>query len=407
MTITMEDMRDKMTTVEDLRTELAATEPLRHEEFEAGASIHFELSEDTWGFDEAPRDTDRVDALVTIGNAEFGLTREALLEATSICGIPKGYVLRTPPELIQSHVNYWFGAGLQTKKGEPRRFKGLAVGDDASPAIAAFTNASVTPFSNLELLDQIIAAAGEKYGATEETMLVDYKKRHSLGMTEYRLIVPEHQRQINSARHAAGNEDNWSTGIQVRNSLIGLKPTALDGYLFAYWCTNGCTDTFATSGNWQRRGTGGNDVDSVYEWAYSSVGTILEELETSLDRVEALTQQPVNGDVSVIIGDLFRRYAIPNSLRVGVMEALADNADQTMYGILQAITWAANQPGITEQQRTQLLEFSGNLPREYGSGRVAFESLDAGHTELSGQVEVTLPDGSVIPTQVKKVPDYN
>lgn len=400
--ITIDQMRDRLLTVEQLHDELAATEPLSEMDFETGEQVNFELGEGALTGAQSLADTDPVNAVVHINGTTFPLSKEALLEATSKCGIPKGYAQRTPEPLIQDHLNYWFQQGLRVgSNGKPKQHKALAAGNDQ--LIVGFTGGQIRPFSNLQLLDTAVERAGQYYGARPDDLLVDYKRSHSLRLTEFRLIVPDYTRKIVSGRDSARREDNWSAGLQVRNSLTGEDSTVLDGYLFAWWCTNGCTNTYATSGRWSRRGGGGNDVNEVYEWAATSVDQIFAELETSFDEVQSLTQVPIRGDVVGALGNIYERYGIPSVLRDRITEAMVESDDLTMYGIMNAITSVAND-GVTGRQATTLMEAAGELPRVYGNARVAFEAVETGNLDLQGEVDITLPDGKSVRTRVTKIP---
>ena len=118
-------------------------------------------------------------------------------------------------------------------------------------------------------------------------MLADYKFTHNLERTNLRLIVPGQQRVISGTRVA---DDSWSAGIQLRNSLAGTEQTAIDGYLFRWWCTNGCTDTLAEVSALNRRQF--PSPEEAYEWARESVDEILGSLEGSFDAVQSTTGCP-------------------------------------------------------------------------------------------------------------------
>lgn len=367
MAILAQDMNNLLT-VEDLVTELERTEPLQSVPVPVGHSVSFELAGD---LDlESAADADLVDATIRLDSREYQLTKEALLEATSLCGIPKGYASRTPSGLIEPQLQYWFRQGLTKGSGAPKEYKALIHGDQA----LGVTRGSVRPFSNLAMLDKALESISDTYGIGPEEVLVDYKRHHSLRSTNYRLIVPEVVRQIQSARHSDEHPDNWSLGVSVRNSLTGEHPTVLDGYLFAWWCTNGCTDTFASSGQWSRRGANGNNEEEVYEWARQSVDSILGGLEGTLDRVASLTRVPLAGDAQEILSESFRRHGIPSVARDAVIENLIDSPDNTMYGLMQAVTQVANDAGLTPGVVDALLAAGGELPATYGHGRVAFEA---------------------------------
>lgn len=351
MTITANDMRPKLLTVDQLRETLATTEPVSSLQFAAGDDVSFRVSPGWEAVLEGQPFTKPVDAFIKVGTREMQLTADALLEATSACGLNKGYVQRTPAKLTEDALNYWFQSGLVGKS-----YQVLGTGEDTA---AAINRATLVPFSNSALLDVALTGIKAHYGDSE--VLVDYKMNHSLQSTNYRLIVPEHARRIASGRDSEENPDNWSVGVQVTNSLTGVNKTDLRGYLFAWWCTNGATNTEAEVKAWSRRG-GPQTEEEVMAWAGDQVDQILGGLEHHLDQVEALNNIPVEGDVVDVLRDVFTNNGIPNQYQSAIVEAAANSDVHTMYDIMQAVTSVANGPGIAPGHINQLLAAGGELP---------------------------------------------
>lgn len=344
MAVTIEDMRDQLLTLDEARERLSTTEPLGQIQFVMRGSENevpkFHL-EPAWNAGiEAKAGTDVVSATVTVGGTEYQLTKDAALTATSSIGLTRQYVGRTPSTLIEPHLNYWFA----NKDGEAK----LLVQDTT---VLAITKASVSPFSNLRLVEEAITGIEAKYGAGE--VLVDYKMHHDLRMTAIRLVVPDHVRAVRE-------DDNWSAGIQIRNSLVGESPLSLEGYLFRWWCTNGAISTHARSGSWNRR-TGGQG-EEAYAWAQNAVDEILGGLEHEFEALEQLAESPIE-DVAVALEDVFTTYKVPLEAREAIITEMVNSDDLTMYGVMQAITQAANGPDVRESVRLMLMEVGGDLPR--------------------------------------------
>ncbi len=347
MTITIEDMRSKLTTLDDVRERLAKTEPLNSSGFTVGHDVWFKIDQNWNAVVEDLPDESLVDAYVTLpGGRELQFTKEALLEATSICGLPKGYVQRAPAQFIAPQLNYWFRGGLPDND-----YKVLSTDTTA----LAVTRQAVKPYSNLRLLDEVLGGIEAKYGVGE--VLVDRKFTHSLRSTHMRVIVPEQSRVI---ERTGTENDTWSLGLQVKNSLIGEDQTAVDGYLFRYWCTNGMIDTHESSGTWSRRG-GQGQGDEVYAWARASVDEILGGLEHSFDAVQELVDIPVEGEAVSVLRDIFAQYKIPTDQQNSVIAEMVEQKNLNMYSVVNAITTVANNVDLKPSHVERLMRVGGDL----------------------------------------------
>ncbi len=349
--VTVDEMRPRLLALADVKERLAATEPIDYVSLPVGDTVRFQVSPN-WNQSESGQPA----AVLRLGAAgrqqEFPLTKDALLEATSACGLPRAYVQKAPGLLVEPQLNYWFRQGF----GEGKEFKLLLVGGVGT----AINKASIQPFSNLRLLDMVLAGIYEKYGADAE-ILVDYKFAHSLRQTHLRLIVPDSTRQITGTAVA---DDPWSVGVQLRNSLTGVEQTSVDGYMFRWVCTNGSIDTHATSGVWSRRGGQG---DEVYEWARVAVDDVLGGLEGALDAVQEMVEAPVEGMANLVLKDVFAQYQVPATQRHEIIANLVETTDLTMYSVMQAVTQVANGADVTLDQQSQLMRIGGDLSHRFNA----------------------------------------
>jgi hypothetical protein len=344
--ITVETMRDRLLPLDQVRSTLETTEPMTEVAFPVGDGVSFEFGGD-WLALTAQEHEETSGAVARVGGQEFSLTRSAALEVTSACGIPKGYASRTPGNLLQDHVNYWFQGGFGTKE-----FK-LLVRDGTEGM--AVVRSSIVPFSNLRILDEVEAGIKAQYGSDTE-ILADYKLSHDLSGTWVRLVLPG---VVKTLQGTGTDNDEWSVGVQFRNSQIGTGPTSIEGYLFRWWCTNGAIDQGQHSGVWSRRS---GDQNEVYEWARSAVDGVLGGLEPALDMVGALTQVPVANEAVAVLRDMFSFYSVPAPIRNRVTELMVEATELTMYEVMAAVTQAANDEDIPPKHVDQLLRVGGDIP---------------------------------------------
>jgi len=349
-------MREKLLPLDDVREQLASTEPLSEVAFVAGQSALAVFQNDQGGQPWYKTElTNAAPVWLDVPNGErYQLTHQAAMQLASECHVTRGYQELVPGTLLQDNVNWWLQHGLGDKE-----LKLLVAGSGKDsfgadvPLVRAVCRHTVSPFSNLALLETMLSGLEKKYGQGE--VLVDYKFHHDLERTAMRLIIPGYERSIEGT---SVHDDTWSLGLDYYNSLIGLKQTTLAGYLFRWWCTNGCTDVANQVGGFSRRGSTEEDA---LAWAQESVDEILGGLEHTFDQVQALTTQPVGGDVVTVLKGLFREFGIPKRERTRIIETMADTTELTMYELLSAVTMAANIEGLDDRDVHRLLNMGGHI----------------------------------------------
>jgi len=347
-------MKSKLLTLDDVSDRIGKTEPLGQAYVSNEDKITFAFEPTWWlGIDEKDG-TELVDAVISVNNSDYQLTKDAALQAGSVFGYPGKLAKDTPSTLLEQNLNYWWGPGMGDSD-----FNMLTTGKDQS--VAAFTRPTIQPFSNNLLLEEVVNGIHERYGNVP--VFADYKFNHSLIRTDIRLIVPEILRHIsnggmNDVPH--GQQDEWSGGIHLTNSLIGKSQTKLETYLFRWWCTNGCTTTLRDVGVYSRRGD--HDPNDVYEWAANAVDDVLGGLESQFDLIQALTELQLGANTGDVVAEIFDTFRMPKSQRLPVAEALQEADTLSMYTLMNAITQTANNPDLSGDRVDALLRIGGAIP---------------------------------------------
>lgn len=354
------DLDKELLSIEALEATIGSTEPLTQIEFvpdkTEGDKVSFELPVGWNAGLKEEHGTALTPATMTINGTEYGMTKDAVLQATSAIGLTREYVAKTPGPLIRDQLNYWYAA-------MPSRQMKLLANDDTG---LAFVKAGVSPISNIAVLDKALEKVQERFGEDVE-VLVDYKLHHDLRLSQFRLILPDaSDKLITSNRSGEETEDRWSIGLDFQNSLTAEAPLQVKGYLFAWFCTNGATSNHASSGSYSRKGN--PSLDDALEWTAASIENILEGLAHELDSVEALTEVGIEGEVNHTMQDVFERYKVPAAVRQSIMAEMVEAEDLSMYGVMAAITAAANHEGLSPNVTKRLLEVGGDLPAS-ASGR--------------------------------------
>jgi hypothetical protein len=343
-------MRSQLIPLEQVQNTLATTEPLNTLFISQVDKIRFEADPE-WGVTLGNVHDDAVVGMRAIINGEtHALTKTAALAMGANFGLPGTYARKLPSPLLESQLNYWYSAGL----GD-RTFNFLTSGDDQN--IAAVTKSTLKPFSNLALLERVLEGISDVYGG--DNVVADYKMSHSLLQTDVRLILPDYTRTITDS---GTNDDIWSAGVHLSNSLVGKKMTTVEGYLFRWFCTNGATTRLEDVGTWSRRTDGQND--DVYTWARESVDAIFEGIEGKFDEVQALTALPLNGNTGEVLRSIFEQHSVPVSQRQGIIDNMLESENPTMYGVMQSITQLANDPDLSPDRADKLMRIGGDVPTD-------------------------------------------
>lgn len=376
-TVTLKQMKDKLLTVDQAVQELEKTEPFETDFLSSEAKVKFKLQPDWAHGIDAMIDTDPVGIAMTINGKERQLTKEAALQAGANFGLPGPYMKRVPATYIEGLLNYHYSGGMGSNE-----YNVLTVKD----RISAFTRPTLTPFSNLQLVEKTVEGIQNRHGKKTD-IFVDYKFHNSLMQTNVRFIVPAQERIITDSNMADvpdGSEDVWMAGVHLSNSIVGKKQTSLEAYLFRWWCTNGATTFLEGIGNWSRRSNG--QQEDVYEWARESVDEILGGLEYRFDQVQALTQLNVAGNTADVLREIFREYEVPISQRDTIAARLLEAETLTMYSIMQAITQVANEADMEDRRRDRLMRIGGALPTE------TFDTLKARIWREGHEADETQPN---------------
>lgn len=347
MSVSVDDMRDKLLTLDDARARLATLEPLNQYKFEVGPDVRFRLMPGWAQNLKVLRGTEPVDAFISIKDREYQLTKDSTLEAFKIINMPATYATKTPARLIEPQLNYWFREGYDGRDYKILENNGLG---------QVFTSSSMIPYSNLRLLDSIIDGIKDKYGDTE--VLVDYKFTNTLRSTYLRLVLPQ-QRRIMA--DTGTSNDEWSVGVQLTNSLTSEKKTEVSGYLFRWWCTNGAT---TVQDQWDRRADRYNsdeDDSWIFDWAKDSTTEILGGVDPALDKIQESAYISLGTDTARALEDIYKQYRVPKDMQTAITDEMVNQSDLTLYSVMQAITRQANDPTRDADEVNNLMRVGADV----------------------------------------------
>lgn len=357
MTLTLTDMRANLITFDEVVNRLQKTEPLASAIIDSASKTQIELSADWAEETKNSGMTDLVPATISVDGDEYQFTKEGILQATSLIGLRSAYVLKTPKKYIEDQLNYWFNSGL----GEASH-KLVVVNGSAS----AFVKPTIVSFSNLELANSVLDGIHTHHGKEVE-VLADFKFLNTLNRTDVRFIVPsalKAMRDTNMADVPSGSMDVWSSGINMTNSLTGKSKTSVEAYMFRWWSTSGAIRENDDVGTWNRK-HGGQQEDSVYEWAGTAVADILGDMDSLFDSVLSLNKVKLKGATADVLKKVFTDHKVPVTQQNTIQDTLISANEITMYSLMNAVTTQANNPTLAPDRVDKLMRIGGSLPEHY------------------------------------------
>jgi len=360
---------DQMLTVDEAREQLAATDQLGFATFWTGElGVRVEYGK---GWFEG-LSTAAAPAWLTLPDGTvYQLTHQAAKQIGSTGRANKKYQEFLPPEMLSRQVTWALTEGLHKKNGDGYELKLLLSDksgrnqDDTEDVLLAVaqTRATVEPFSNVRLLEVIMLAIRAKLGKeAAASALVDYKLFHDLEHTSFRIVVPVAQQVIAGT---GTQDDAWCFGIEVSNSLIGLKQTILSGYLFRLATTAGLSDQEHRTGGFSRRGS---TPEAVYAWAAESAEEILGGMESAFNGLRALPGHVVDGEYASVMEQYFTASAVSKDLQLRIVTGLEDAPveELTMYDLATVSADAANLDGSTWRDVRTVHDLAGYIVHQGG-----------------------------------------
>lgn len=254
---------------------------------------------------------------------------------------------RWPLAMTVDPLNWFF----DHREGD---FKVFVHGDN----VVSFAKPDALLFDPDRLLDQMVDAVA-KHGGKDEVEVSNFT--HTLDETRFNVHVPEGMSQ---AFIEARPGDKTLGGISFSGSMLGKSKLELAVYTHRVACANGMVSADGMSrfslGHDDEDSSGG--ADHLYDWISTTCEDLFdgEALEREFTRISRLTHHPVEGHTADVLNDLFARLRIPQTTRPEILDALAEEADGTMYGVVQAMTRAAqHSPSMTSAARDRLMRDAG------------------------------------------------
>jgi len=317
------------------------------EETEGLKEVLFELDEDTVEFVCDLEDEDNP-LQFKINSEKYNLTAESAMQILNFAKMPKSVIDEYDIDVIATAVNWYYG----NKGGE---LKALI----KDKKILAFTRPGTEIYSTVEIIKEMKRALD---GFDIEEFHFD-NVHHTLKETYFSLVVPHKS-------HELENGDVLRAGIFVQNSLVGLKPLVMQGFVSRDYHENGMISA-ETVEKWSRKQAKKSDdiLDEdedhydVYTWAFDTADTIIRAFNREAKQVAYLAGMEMGNHAGTLFDDIFKKNNIPVAVQKMVREEYVDQPGQTVYDLWNSITLTANRSEIEDAvgTRKKVMEAAGKL----------------------------------------------
>lgn len=281
-----------------------------------------------------------------INSEKYNLNAESTMQILNFAKMPKSVIDEYDIDIIATAVNWYYA----NKGGE---LKALI----KDKTIVAFTRPGTEVYSTVELIK-------EMERALQGFDITDFQfdnVHHTLKETYFSLIVPHMTYELD-------NGDVLRAGIFFQNSLVGLKPLTMHGFISRDYHENGMISA-ETIEKWSRKqAKKSEDVEDedhydVYTWAFDTADTIMRAFKREAKQVEYLVDMDMGTHAGTLFSDIFKKNNIPAAVQKLVREEYVDQPGQTVYDLWNSITLTANRTEIEDAigTRKKVMEAAGKL----------------------------------------------
>lgn len=272
--------------------------------------------------------------------------------------IPKPYydrMLADAPDLLAANVNRWFRTDP-----EPRMVR--TIGNEAR----ALLSSRFRPLDNFDLAEAVLPIL------LDDTQL----RVESSALTETRMYIKAISARI-TAEVVPG--DVVQAGIVISNSEVGAGSVKIEPLLYRLICANGAiANDFAMKKYHVGKGfgSGGDGAEEFFRdetrvaddrafflKVQDLVRAAFDDVKFGrmVDRVRATTQQRIVEDPVKVVEVFATRSRLTDNERGSVLRNLIEGRDLTQYGLLNAVTAAAQDATLNYERATDLERLGGDV----------------------------------------------
>ncbi len=275
---------------------------------------------------------------------EYDLTTNAYNQIMSKVGIPAQYARKLPFHLLKTNFDYW-----KKKIGEKEMFIRAKKLNEENDLVRAFLSPKYNVLDNKHVVDAFTKnISRDKYICTNYNITDD--------MFNARIILKDFE--YNNVSGPDGKPNKFFAGLHITNGETGNYSVNIDMIIWELWCQNGAIRRFGGKSILSKKHSG-NDfslVEKFNEALSEAKDNAGETMELFVNAKTEEVKQPI-----ITLTQLMarRKEIFRDNFRQAVIDAYEQRPEPTRYGIISALTQAAQQ--LPYDRRIEVEKVAGDI----------------------------------------------
>lgn len=263
--------------------------------------------------------------------------------------VPQNYLMKCPAHLQADNLNYWKG-----RLSERKRVR-VVVGEDR---VQALTSPNFLPVKNLPLLEALV----ERLGKGDPSKIKLDAFEHDWLVTRIGLCHADASHEVKNGIFKDQNPEEHvgdvvRAGVNMMNSLTNQLHTEVSPFVYRLFCANRMvTPLVGGSGDGFRYDPKAEGAPT--EWLATMIDEIGKQFDPLFEHLDSAAVKDLPDPEMALTAQLGH---VPGTLREAVLEAYKEEPTPTVWGVVNALTRAANGDEVDGRFRRRVQSHAGTL----------------------------------------------
>ena len=246
---------------------------------------------------------------INTGTRVIPMSGNAYERLAKIVKVPAANLSNFPKEMLSPLFNH--------RLSSMREGTSLTAALGEGGVVRYFRKGSPT-ISPVRILDKITDITGSDISLNHSTFEEDFVR--------FSVMLSETEREVVPG-------DAFRFGLTVTTSPSKVTPLEIASYSHRLICTNGAVST-VTNARFRPSG----DEDAQNDWLDLAITQAIAAANDEFDRIDRMREISLSDRLSAFLESAVSEFAIPNSVRPAIMEAVIEQQPQSLYDMYNIIT---------------------------------------------------------------------